>query len=296
MAPAVVPRVRLYVDRAREADNWFVHVGHVSDRGRWQTAPHAHPGYGQLIFVRNGRGVMNLEGRKVSFEGPCVLLLPAECIHGLNYEIDVDRWVVTIEAAFLSQVNSKLPAFAQIWAEHRIIPLSCAPEAATTCHNLIEKLQQEVGSRAIGLVAGAEALLTYLLLTLVRCAGLDQVDHESVRRHKFRLVDRFRELIEQHFRESLSLQEYTAMMAVSLPQLRAACMGATGQKPAKMIHARLLAEAKRNLIFGDMSIEQIAFSLGFSNSSYFARFFRKEVGQTAGQFRISAREWTARGK
>ena len=63
--PSTVPKVRLYVERPEKQDKWFVNVGRVTDRGRWRTEPHAHPGYGQVIFVRNGRGVMNLEGRKI---------------------------------------------------------------------------------------------------------------------------------------------------------------------------------------------------------------------------------------
>ena len=69
-APATVPKVRLYVEHPEKQANWFVNVGHVTDRGRWRTEPHAHPAYGQVMFVRTGRGVMNLEGRSVPFEGP----------------------------------------------------------------------------------------------------------------------------------------------------------------------------------------------------------------------------------
>jgi AraC family transcriptional activator of pobA len=51
----------------------------------------------------------------------------------------------------------------------------------------------------------------------------------------------------------------------------------------------VITEAKRNLIFGDMTMEQIAYWLGFTDAAYFTRFFRKEVGQTPSQFRIAAR-------
>jgi len=37
-------------------------------------------------------------------------------------------------------------------------------------------------------------------------------------------------------------------------------------------------------------MEQIAYSLGFSDAAYFTRFFRKEVGQAPSQFRLAARE------
>jgi AraC family transcriptional activator of pobA len=288
--PATVPKVRLYVEPPERNENWFVNVGHVTDRGRWKTEPHAHPNYGQLIFVRNGCGVMNLEGTGVPFQGPCALLLPPECVHGLDYEIDADRWVVTVELSYLIQINAKLREFLQLWSEPRIVSMSDKAEPATECYRLIRKVQQEVELRAVGHVAGTEALLTSLLLLLVRASGIGQREEEGPTRQELGLADRFRELIDQHYRDNLQLQDYASLMRASLVQLRAACAAATGQSPTKMIHARIITEAKRNLIFGDMTMEQIAYSLGFSDAAYFTRFFRKEVGQAPSQFRLAARE------
>jgi AraC family transcriptional activator of pobA len=293
---ATVPKVRLYVERAEEPGNWSVHVGHVTNRGRWQTAPHAHPGYGQVIFVRSGRGVMNLDGSILPFEGPCVLLLPTECVHGLDYEIDVDRWVVTIEANYLAQVNGKLHEFIQLWAIPRMIPLSFAAEAATAFYDLISRLEKEIKTRAVGHAVETEALLTLMVLTLMRGISVNQLNDEGVKHNEIRLTERFRELIDQHYWQNLSAQDYASMLAVSLTQLRAACASAFGQSPTKLIHARLVIEAKRGLIFGNTSIEQIALSLGFSNAAYFTRFFCREVGQTPTQFRVSSREGVHRGR
>lgn len=289
-----VPKVRLYVERPENEDRWSVHVGHVMDRGRWRTAPHAHPRYAQVIFVRSGRGVMNLEGSSQPFEGPCMLLMPVDCVHGLDYEFDVDRWVVTIETAFLAQVNGKLPEFRHLWGEPRMISLAAVPEAAVECLGLIKGLEEEIGHRRIGHLVKAEALLSLLLLTLARNVRADRVDHDSLKPTGICLTERFRALIDQHYAEHLSLQAYASMLAVSLVQLRSACVAVTGHNPVKMIHARVITEAKRNLIFGNLPIEQIAFSLGFSHPSYFTRFFGKEVGQTPGQFRTSARDGALR--
>jgi AraC family transcriptional regulator, transcriptional activator of pobA len=286
---STVPKVRLYVERPEE-NHWFVHVGHVTDRGRWRTEPHAHPEYGQLIFVRSGKGVMNLEGSSVPFEGPCALLLPTECVHGLDYELDVDRWVVTIEVSYLAQLNTKLQEFIALWALPRVIPLAESADAGAGFCNLIESLKQEVESDAVGHVVGTEALLTSLLLMLVRETHLERASNEGAIRNDMRQVDRFRKLIDEHYRENLQLQDYASMMAVSLVQLRAACASAAEQSPTKMIHARIITEAKRNLIFGDMSVEQIAFGLGFADAAYFTRFFRREVGQAPSQFRVTARQ------
>ncbi|MGF6571941.1 transcriptional regulator, AraC family [Paraburkholderia fungorum] len=296
VALKTVPKVRLYVDRPEEEEKWFVNIGHVTERGRWRTEPHAHPEYGQVIFVRSGRGVMNLEGSSVPFEGPCVLLLPTECVHGLDYEIDVDRWVVTIEVSYLTQVNARLHEFIQLWSLPRMIALSSAAGSAAEFFGLVTRLAQELESKTFGHVVGTEALLTQIFLMLVRGTQLDQPDNGGASRNEIRLADRFRELIDQHYRQNLPLQAYASKMAVSLVQLRAACAAATGQSPTKMIHARIITEAKRNLIFGEMSVEQIAFGLGFSDAAYFTRFFRREVGEAPSQFRVTAREQSQRTK
>jgi AraC family transcriptional activator of pobA len=229
----------------------------------------------------------------VPFEAPCALLLPTECVHGLDYEVDVDRWVVTIEVSYLKQVNTKLREFIQLWNGPRIIPFAEAPETAAEFHRQVQALRDEVEARAVGHVVATEALLTSLLLMLVRGVKLDDAANEGAieaTSQELRLTERFRDLIDRHYRDNLQLQDYASKMGVSLVQLRAACAAATGQSPAKLIHARILTEAKRNLIFGDMTMEQIAYSLGFSDAAYFTRFFRKEIGQTPSQFRLAARE------
>jgi AraC family transcriptional activator of pobA len=294
--PPTVPKLRLYRERAEKQDAWFVNVGHVSDRGRWRTEPHAHPAYGQVIFVSQGRGVMNLEGRSEPFEGPCALLLPTECVHGLDYEIDVDRWVVTVEVSYLAQLNAKLQEFMQLWALPRMTSFAGQPDAAAEFLDLIRKLEQEVRDKPVGHVVGTEALLTSLLLVITRATALEQPEADGVTRHATRLADRFRELIDQHYRLNLPLQSYASMLAVSPAQLRTACAAAAGLSPIKMIHARIVTEAKRSLIFGDMSIEQIAYSLGFTDTAYFTRFFRKEVGQSPSQFRAAARQHPQHGE
>jgi AraC family transcriptional activator of pobA len=278
----------LYVDGQVDED-WFVHVGHVANRGRWHIAPHTHPEYGQLIFVREGRGVVELEGTRVPFVGPCAMLMPTDCVHGLDYEVDQDRWVVTIEVSYLAQINAKLQEFTQLWSGPRIIPLSYTPEVERESYQLIRRLEQEMLSASVGRAAALEALLTMLLITLIRAMPNGQFEYDGASPASVRQAERFRDLVNQHYGENLRLHEYASMMAVSVSQLRSVCTSALGQSPTKIIHSRIVTEAKRSLIFSDLPVEQIAFRLGFDDAAYFTRFFRREVGQTPSHFRTTAK-------
>lgn len=61
----------------------------------------------------------------------------------------------------------------------------------------------------------------------------------------------------------------------------------TGKTAIELIHIHLIKEAKNLLMEGKMNISEIAFSLGFENSNYFARLFKKEVGIPPNAFRES---------
>jgi len=59
--------------------------------------------------------------------------------------------------------------------------------------------------------------------------------------------------------------------------------------PHGFIKKRIVIEAKRQLLFTDKNIKTICFDLGFNDPAYFARFFKKNVGLTAKEYRISSR-------
>ena len=64
-----------------------------------------------------------------------------------------------------------------------------------------------------------------------------------------------------------------------------AAMRATGVTAGHLIRQRVLTEAKRQLIFTTLAINEIAYDLSFSDPSHFARFFRQQTGTTPQAFR-----------
>ncbi|KQM31806.1 helix-turn-helix domain-containing protein [Chryseobacterium sp. Leaf201] len=61
----------------------------------------------------------------------------------------------------------------------------------------------------------------------------------------------------------------------------------TGKTALELIHLYLISEAKNLLAEGELNISEISHLLGFENTTYFSRLFRKEVGMTPVKFRES---------
>lgn len=88
-----------------------------------------------------------------------------------------------------------------------------------------------------------------------------------------------------HAAEGWSVQRYAAALGVSGEQLNRACRATGGRAPLRIVHDRLMAEAKRSLIFTAMSMQEIGFSLGFNDPAYFTRFFVQREGRAPSVYR-----------
>lgn len=48
--------------------------------------------------------------------------------------------------------------------------------------------------------------------------------------------------------------------------------------------------ARRLLLLTAMSVQEVAFELGYQDPAYFARFFKKSEGETASNFRLKGQK------
>jgi transcriptional regulator GlxA family with amidase domain len=61
---------------------------------------------------------------------------------------------------------------------------------------------------------------------------------------------------------------------------------ATGMAPLEYVHHVRLEEAKQLLESGSAPVEAVAFEVGYSDTSFFGRLFRRKVGMTPAQYRL----------
>jgi len=103
------------------------------------------------------------------------------------------------------------------------------------------------------------------------------------------LIFRFEQLLHQQSKRH-RLSEFAAALHVTEKTLARACQKIRGLSPKKLIDQHFALEAKRKLILGDDTVEQIAFGLGFTEATNFVKFFKRIVGQTPEAFRGAQRE------
>ncbi|PRX54915.1 AraC family transcriptional activator of pobA [Flagellimonas meridianipacifica] len=96
---------------------------------------------------------------------------------------------------------------------------------------------------------------------------------------------RFRKSLEENIRNTQRVEDYSNLLKVSRSQLNKAINKTSGKSTSVIIRERLLTEIKRDLLYSDKNISEIAYELGFSDNSNFVRFFKKQTGLTPNDFR-----------
>lgn len=104
-----------------------------------------------------------------------------------------------------------------------------------------------------------------------------------------RLTQRYLSLLDEHYAERWSVTRYAEALGTTPYKLNSALRRCTGQHAAELMRKRFATEAKRLLIFTDLAIADIAYSLGYQDTSHFSRAFRDITCASPTEIRQAAR-------
>ena len=84
---------------------------------------------------------------------------------------------------------------------------------------------------------------------------------------------------------TMRIADMAAQCNVSESYLRRRFKDYCGMSPAQYIHMRRIQNVKRYLKSTDMSLDEIAYRLGFTDAAYLCKVFRQDTGTTPAQYR-----------
>jgi AraC family transcriptional activator of pobA len=283
-----IPRFFLYGEPPRDADERFVHVETIADRSRvydWRIRPHAHRDLHQLLVIVSGGGAMLAETQHQPFSAPVVAIVPAGTVHGFNFVKETEGFVLTLADRLLRDLVREERSFGRLFETPTCTDLTGDPASLREMADTLQRLRRELFWHAPASGAAATALVLTLLVHAVRALHEPSGPVPAATNSRAALVARFREKIEAQLRNGISIAQYAKTLSVTPGRLRAACLETTGKPPARILEDRLILEAKRSLLYTNMTVAQTAYYLGFTDPAYFSRFFSKHTGQSPAAFR-----------
>jgi AraC family transcriptional activator of pobA len=289
-APSL-PLFHLYGDPPDEQAFDFIHIETISSRSSvhdWTIRAHRHANLFQILLIERGGGEMTFEAATSVFAAPAAILLPATVVHGFRFQPSVtEGWVVSFTEDVthaLGERSGEVMARLKVLAAEPVVPVTDAAEAkrlSALCADLYEErfLARE------GFRLAMHGYLALIAIEVARLAASRARSGTVTLRPADPTVEKLRHLVEENFRRERLLAFYAEKLLMTPDRLNDHVKRATGVTAGHLIRQRVLTEAKRQLVFTNQPIHEIAYDLAFSDPSHFARFFRQQTGATPQAFR-----------
>ena len=239
---------------------------------------HKHDFY-MLLIVGHGSGTHSIDFENYVVSDFTVFFLAPGQAHEWNLAPETTGYQILFAPEFLPGGHPDTPFF-----KPKSFPFL----------KITEKNFSEVSAELILIETEIERNLTYsevviqsrlhIILALLK-RWYDETYPVGSTEKNGRLIQSFLALLETHYNQDSSVAFYAEKLHVTASYLNNVCKKESGLTAGEQIRDRILLEAKRMLKLTNDDIKEIAYALGFNDTSYFSRFFKKYTDQTPLTFR-----------
>jgi len=258
--------------------------GHNSDNcipTEWRVLP-----FMVVLTVRKGEYRCEFESAEVDSVGAGageVLLIPAGARHRLRVEKPTVADGLHIHFTLFHNLN--------VLSFYEVPPVVSANEAEALLHCVdeltaaLEEYKLAPSLNNIALKRSASFRLFYEILAVSHAMADKELRLLQVNRILPAL-----ELIENQLDATLKVDALAAACSLSRNAFSRLFKQVVGASPLRYINRKRLEIAMSKLVYGDLSIAEIAKSVGFCDQFHFSKTFRAETGESPSQYRANIRK------
>ncbi|USH01185.1 AraC family transcriptional regulator [Grimontia kaedaensis] len=289
---ADIPHYFLYGEELPETAPDYMHIARLEQslpKHNWEIHPHRHDNLHQLMILESGSMHAQIREKSDEYSGRCVLSIPAKEVHGFAHQPGVTGFIVSVSHPFMLSLfnDAERQGLAQLFREPMVIPLGVDTDEGEVTR-MGERLLEEFHTPKIGQASIIGAYLKIVFVMLARHRQRSELQENAD--GKTVLFERFVRLVDNHATDHWQVSQYAEELGLSQGQLNRLCQRAAGQQALAIVHEYLLDEAKRLLVFTQLSAKEIGYQLGFKDPGYFSRFFQRHTGQAPKQFKTRVAE------
>ncbi len=236
----------------------------------------------QLIWISKGEAKHRIDFRNITIKVNEILVISPGQVCAFDIVSDYSGKMILFTDSFfsVSEADSKFLYTSQILSlikQNKVVPI-----CPLLIKNLATLLEEEMKIPADKFQAGiSQSILRIILFEAERNLNTLHISNNQS------IASDFYNEVEKHFKENKKVEYYTNLLAVGEKILSKEIKELTGETPKAYIDRRIILEAKRLLVYSELSVKEIGFSLGFEEPANFNNYFRKHTNLTPVQFRES---------
>ncbi|MGB7337397.1 MAG: helix-turn-helix transcriptional regulator [Phototrophicaceae bacterium] len=253
-----------------------------------QEGLHRHD-FQELLWVRHGSGRHRIDDDILEIQPRTFYLITQGQIHYFIEGIDLEGYVLRFSDDFLADDiaiaswNYRVTLFSHFSLHQMLSPTA---DAQVTLQTIMDDMWQEIQGDQFGRQHILRHHLSILMILLER-ARRQQPHTTNADTEHLVTFQAFITLLEQGFREEHAVSYYAETLYITPRQLSDIVKRCTGKTAKTLILERIMLEAKRHLQHSNASIKEIAYALGFKDSSYFSKVFKQATGVSPNQYQVA---------
>jgi AraC family transcriptional activator of pobA len=113
---------------------------------------------------------------------------------------------------------------------------------------------------------------------------------EVLQSREAEMVRKFMNLLKRNFVKQKLVIEYAGQLCVTPNYLNRVVKKVTGLTASHHIQQQIIMEAKRQAMYSQVSMKEIAYGLGFDNLAHFSKYFKTNSGINFTDFKRQAKD------
>ncbi len=266
----------------------FIHHELLEVRSRlydWDIDEHLHTDLVQLFMFSSGTGTLLSERRRLELLSPCVVLIPANTLHGFSFQADMVGEVFTIREQTLETLFKPMPHVLLEINRFRLFTFQPDDASLAKLQLLKAQLCDELVQNHAEKNTVLQLLLQQFWLHLYRISLALDIPLPRSDNRTLAYFQAFQKAVRQSVNEVKSVQDYAAGLNITTVHLNRICQALVRKSALQVIHGFVIDEARKYLTHTTYSLSEISYFLNVKDPAYFSRLFKKETGLSPGAYR-----------
>lgn len=254
--------------------------------------PHRHDYY-TIIFIERGQGTHFIDFTEYEIADRSIFFIMPGQMHQVILTSEPTGWIITFTEEFLiaNSIPDKMINDIYLFNDYgQSPPLPINENDMPVYKNLILQMEHFEKSLETYTQEAVGSLVKVFLIQGNNHCSLRKSNNPQLVETSNHILRTFKQLLNKKYATDHMVSNYADELAVTSDYLNKTVKNLTGKSAKDHIQSKLITEAKRSLLFSNISNKELAYELGFEESAHFNNFFKKTTGQTPSEFRVLARQ------
>jgi AraC-like DNA-binding protein/mannose-6-phosphate isomerase-like protein (cupin superfamily) len=254
--------------------------------------PHRHDYY-TIIFFEKGEGTHIVDFTEYKIEDNSIYFIVPGQMHQVIPTSEPKGWTMKFTDEFLiaNSISDKLINGIYLFNEFgQSPPLSINEIQKSVYLNIISQIDYFSESLESYTQEAIGALMKLFFIQSNNHCSLQKSNNPQLMETTNQLLHLFKQLLNKHYTSMHMVSDYASKLNVTADYLNKTVKSITGKSAKDHIQSKIIIEAKRSLLFSEISSKELAYELGFEESAHFNNFFKKITAQTPSEFRALERQ------